>query len=168
MAILSNERDGRVLKKADVEELESPGLDGVAKSFQTQLVVETGGRVDRVSVGSACFLVGRDASCHLQIDSPTVSRRHCVIVLNTSETSIFDLGSRNGTFVNGRRLNLGESVDLAEGVQLRIGHVWFSVQRDASSVRFEQETEFGKELQFLSCDSSVLELPRHVNELTST
>lgn len=48
---------------------------------------------------------GRDASCSVVLSDPSVSRQHCQIVQFDNGTfSIVDLGSKNGTFVNGRRI----------------------------------------------------------------
>ena len=47
-------------------------------------------------------LVGRDRDCAIRIDSATISRRHASIVVKTEETTIEDLGSKNGTQVNGQ------------------------------------------------------------------
>ncbi len=51
------------------------------------------------------FLIGRSAECSLILDSMEVSRRHASI--NTAEGSLYinDLGSQNGTFLNGAALD---------------------------------------------------------------
>jgi DNA-binding winged helix-turn-helix (wHTH) protein len=46
-------------------------------------------------------LVGRDRECTIRIDSTTISRRHARIVVTSGETTVEDLGSKNGTEVNG-------------------------------------------------------------------
>jgi predicted component of type VI protein secretion system len=48
------------------------------------------------------FCIGRDSSCDWQTDFLIVSRRHAAIVVNEKRVLVRDLGSRNGTFVNGR------------------------------------------------------------------
>jgi DNA-binding winged helix-turn-helix (wHTH) protein len=48
--------------------------------------------------------VGRDRDCTVCVDSHTVSRRHARIVVTAEETTIEDLGSKNGTLVNGDRV----------------------------------------------------------------
>ncbi|MBO9513128.1 MAG: FHA domain-containing protein [Variovorax sp.] len=47
-------------------------------------------------------LVGRDASNDLRIDHPQVSRHHVEFRVEGATTWLIDLGSRNGTLVNGR------------------------------------------------------------------
>jgi hypothetical protein len=59
--------------------------------------------------------VGRLRSAHVQLDDDSVSRMHCII--ETSPLSVFDLGSRTGTRVNGeliskRMLRAGDRIDI--------------------------------------------------------
>ena len=49
-------------------------------------------------------LVGRDRDCAVRIDSGTLSRRHARVDVTAAETRLEDLGSKNGTFVNGQRV----------------------------------------------------------------
>ncbi|NBU48229.1 MAG: FHA domain-containing protein, partial [Flavobacteriales bacterium] len=52
------------------------------------------------------IIVGRNPNCDVLINNPSVSRQHAVIErVSQSEYSIKDLGSLNGTFVNGRRIS---------------------------------------------------------------
>ena len=65
------------------------------------------------------FLIGRDETATLQVPSSRVSRQHAVILCEGSALRIKDLGSTNGTFVNGRRvetalLNDGDILTLAD------------------------------------------------------
>lgn len=50
------------------------------------------------------FVVGRDVACDLSLSSRNVSKRHAEVLATTGATLIRDLGSTNGTFVNGRRI----------------------------------------------------------------
>ena len=49
-------------------------------------------------------VLGRDASADVALHDSTVSRRHVAITVDDSRITIRDLGSKNGTFVNGVRL----------------------------------------------------------------
>jgi DNA-binding winged helix-turn-helix (wHTH) protein len=63
--------------------------------------------------------VGRDRDCAVRIDSPTLSRRHARIVVAGGETTVEDLGSKNGTQVNGRRIR--QPVALKDSDEIQVG-----------------------------------------------
>ena len=52
----------------------------------------------------ACVLIGHDRGMAVSLDDDTVSSRHASLTLSSDGASIEDLGSRNGTFVNDRRI----------------------------------------------------------------
>ncbi len=54
--------------------------------------------------GKAVMIVGRDEGCDITIDAPQVSRRHARLRRGAGGLTIEDLGSANGTFVNGHKV----------------------------------------------------------------
>src|SRR4029079_16250015 len=88
----------------------SPRTDPMA-----QLIVLTGPAAQRrLEIGSEERLViGRDEGCNLVLDDSKVSRRHAYLQEIDGGVEVGDLGSSNGTFVNGRRLE--RPVNLAAG-----------------------------------------------------
>ena len=61
--------------------------------------------------------LGRSLSADIEIDEPSVSRRHALIVRQDGQTLLLDDGSRNGTWHNGVRvdravLSDGDTIDL--------------------------------------------------------
>ena len=66
-------------------------------------------------------VVGRDPDCAVRIDSVTLSRRHAQIVVTNAEATIEDLGSKNGTHVNGSLVT--QPVALRDGDQIEVGSV---------------------------------------------
>jgi EAL domain-containing protein (putative c-di-GMP-specific phosphodiesterase class I) len=81
---------------------------------------EPGGPLRRVPITRYPFRVGRAAGADLVIYCPRVSKAHAEIVQEEDDLCIVDLGSTNGTFVNGRRvedralLSGGDIIHLAE------------------------------------------------------
>jgi DNA-binding winged helix-turn-helix (wHTH) protein len=67
--------------------------------------------------------IGREGSrANIVIDDPTVSRRHAVISAEQDRVTVADCGSKNGTFVGGRRI-AAQPVELLDGIELRVGSV---------------------------------------------
>jgi predicted component of type VI protein secretion system len=70
-------------------------------------------------------VVGRKKGCKIRIQSESVSRIHCSLVLADGRLTAKDLGSSNGTFVNGRRI---KEQELQAGDKLQVGVITFLVQ----------------------------------------
>jgi len=66
-------------------------------------------------------ILGRGTDSLVWIDAQSVSRRHARVMVASGLATLEDLGSKNGTFVNGVRL--GSPVALRDGDELRIGNV---------------------------------------------
>ena len=77
---------------------------------QLQRVADTG-ETEQAALESFPFTIGRNDDCDLQIESPKVSREHAVITRDLTGFTIRDLGSTNGTSVNGRRVDQAELND---------------------------------------------------------
>jgi predicted component of type VI protein secretion system len=72
------------------------------------------------------LIIGREEDCHLRPTSGFVSRHHCVLLLDAYTLRIRDLGSQNGTFVNGRRIGKGEII-LLQGDMVSVGDLNFQI-----------------------------------------
>lgn len=73
------------------------------------------------------MIIGRKPDCELRIPTGDVSRQHCEIEVEGDELTVRDLGSSNGTYVNGKRI---AETTLEAGDELRVGPVQFVVQID--------------------------------------
>jgi DNA-binding winged helix-turn-helix (wHTH) protein len=80
----------------------------------------------RVTLTDGEHVVGRDPSVDIVLESTTVSRRHARIRISAIDVTLEDLGSRNGSFVSGRRVE--GTVKIADGDNLRFGRVPVSVR----------------------------------------
>lgn len=78
-----------------------------------------------VAVASSPFVIGRGTSATLTIASPTVSSSHAELRIEGEELRVRDLGSTNGTFLNGIRVVSETSV--RSGDLLQIAEIVFRV-----------------------------------------
>ena len=86
-----------------------------------QLVVRKGPRPGHVySLTGSAMTIGRDPLADIVIDDPEISRQHARLTLTDSGYQVQDLGSTNGTYVDGKRLS-GETVALRNGQILMTG-----------------------------------------------
>ena len=84
------------------------------------LVVQTdGGAAARFDLGAALIAIGRAADNDVILDDPQVSRHHCQLKLQHGAYGFVDLQSRNGSTVNGQRV---EEIALADGDRIRVGN----------------------------------------------
>lgn len=74
----------------------------------------------RIALGSRC-LIGRHAACDVRVENPRVSTEHASVHWVGDRWELRDLNSRNGTFVDGRRLGAGERAVLAAGSAFSLG-----------------------------------------------
>ena len=58
----------------------------------------------KISLDRPRYLIGRNALCDIDIDHEWISRQHAILIRNERSTVIVDLKSRNGTYVNGKRV----------------------------------------------------------------
>ena len=80
------------------------------------------------------LIIGRE-NADLTVDDPEVSRRHAAVRLKAGQLEIEDLGSANGTFVNGSRIEA--PVEVGGGAKIRVGQTEFEV-RGVRPVRGEK------------------------------
>jgi serine/threonine-protein kinase len=93
-----------------------------------QLVVTAGPHTGREFIFDRpdSFLVGRAADAHFQLphDDPYFSRRHFLLEISPPRCRLTDLDSRNGTFVNGVRV---QSAELRDGDTIQAGQTAFLI-----------------------------------------
>ena len=84
--------------------------------------------------GAGTLTVGRSQQCDVSIDSGSVSRHHANFVIG-SDVEIEDVGSSNGTYVDGSRLPNNQRTRLGIGIPFLVGGVTLMVQTRAGSRR---------------------------------
>lgn len=80
--------------------------------------------------------IGRNPANEIQILDSSVSGFHCEILVSSTFVSIRDVGSRNGTFINGRRIT---KEMLEPGMALRLGMIDFDVEVPEVKVAIPQQ-----------------------------
>lgn len=74
-----------------------------------------------VELPSPVCILGRDPDCSVHLAEESVSKQHARLTCEAGQFSIDDLGSSNGTFVNGRRIHA--PAELRPGDLIRLGAV---------------------------------------------
>jgi len=88
--------------------------------------------VERVSfrlLPGSVKTIGRSAGAEFIVEAALVSRLHCQLTATAETLSVKDLGSTNGTFVNGKRV---KTAALREGDTLSVGRLELTVSRSTS------------------------------------
>jgi len=85
-----------------------------------KLVLITARGVKLVDLSGGRLTIGRSSKCDLSLDRPLLSRIHAVLSTGEDGFSIRDLDSRNGTYVNGERI---DRTPLRHHDTIRIGDV---------------------------------------------
>jgi pSer/pThr/pTyr-binding forkhead associated (FHA) protein len=87
------------------------------------------GNIVEVALGNTEVLIGRSPQCHVVLASPDVSRQHASIRLWGDDYVIKDLGSENGLYVNGQRVEIAV---LRDGDVIRVGSCEIHVRQSIS------------------------------------
>ena len=83
------------------------------------------GKTQTIPLGTAPKIIGRDERADIVVDSRAVSLQHCSVAALPGGVRLQDLGSTNGTHVNGVRVT---DTVLKNGDQLRVGDLTFLVE----------------------------------------
>jgi pSer/pThr/pTyr-binding forkhead associated (FHA) protein len=78
-----------------------------------------------VSINQQEFVIGRGADCDLRLRDTEISRHHCIIRVGADEAALVDLGSSNGTYLNGQHVR--SQAPLHSGDELRLGSATFVI-----------------------------------------
>jgi DNA-binding winged helix-turn-helix (wHTH) protein len=87
--------------------------------------------VKRVTLPQGETIIGRGGDASIHLDSPSVSRHHAKMTVEGERVTVEDLGSRNGTLVNGLRIYA--PIELRHGDEVRFGLLTFLLSVGLSS-----------------------------------
>lgn len=137
------------------------------------LIVETGKhKGKRLKLPEGETVVGRDPEAQVRIASNEVSRRHCLLIAEGERLRVRDLGSSNGTFVNG--VPIQSDYELQPGDLLVIGPMGFrfpgptSAEAVPPATAVPRKAAAGKEKDNLSDDEIALWLADGSSEQISS
>jgi pSer/pThr/pTyr-binding forkhead associated (FHA) protein len=102
------------------------------------IVAGTGGAVDLAVDITSGFdqILGRDAAADITLPDPAISRRHARLYCGADGVWLEDLGSTNGTYINGDRLTV--PYRLRDGDEVRLGNclaTFHGVQNEADATQ---------------------------------
>ena len=89
------------------------------------LLISVGPPQQTVVLNALPAMIGRDATADVCLDDSWICRYQCIVDEDGDSLQVLDLGSRTGTFVNGKRIQRAE---LQHGDTLTIGRSDFFVQ----------------------------------------
>jgi pSer/pThr/pTyr-binding forkhead associated (FHA) protein len=101
--------------------------------MQVTLLVRAPKKPEKRVLVESDVVIGRGKDCNLQVLSNDVSRQHCRLVIGESGVAIRDLGSGNGTFLNGQKTKPNTNASLITGDIVRIGPLVIKVEFPATS-----------------------------------
>ncbi len=94
-----------------------------------QLVIQTGPDTGKVfMIDRPLLVIGRQAGCEILLGDPQISRRHLQIESRNGQDYVTDLGSANGSSLNGQQLIPNQPQPIKPGDLIRFGTTSIAVQ----------------------------------------
>jgi pSer/pThr/pTyr-binding forkhead associated (FHA) protein len=101
------------------------GGDKILEREATRYRVRAYGRA--ALLGEDEVVIGRSPYCTFVLDQDTLSRLHATLQMAGEEIELTDLGSSNGTFVNGERIQAPVKVKPGDDIRLGTARIWLEV-----------------------------------------
>lgn len=103
--------------------------------MKAQLMVVVGNPEGKIiPLAIAQFKIGRGEGCQLRPNSDQISREHAMFEVTSDSVFLQDLGSRNGTELNGKKLNAHDPSRLKNGDLVKVGSLTFAVSIEGVAV----------------------------------
>ncbi len=126
--------------------------------MKLSLVVLEGQAKGKQILVSQPFVIGRDSRSNLRPVSLAVAARHCELLIREERAFVKDLGSTNGTFVNGEQVECERQLN--DGDLLRIGPIEFEVGLETADPASGPAPPGAKAFRWSSLRLASLEEPR--------
>ena len=132
----------------------------------TKLIVATGKSAGRsIAVKKNTLLIGRAEECDIRPLSEDVSRRHAAVHVGPADVWVEDLGSRNGTFVNGDKIT--GKTKVASGDLIRVGALELTVSCSEPAPKEEGEDDVSKWLMADDSPAGMFDTTRSLRATTA-
>ena len=108
--------------------------------MKVSLVVLTAGKASgqTIQVQQNLFVIGRDPQCQLRPASPSISKKHCALLIKNGQVLLRDFESTNGTFINDQPVK--QDVTVNNGDVLKAGPLQFRVVIEGKPVAVDKPT----------------------------
>ncbi|HEY5821353.1 MAG TPA: FHA domain-containing protein [Propionibacteriaceae bacterium] len=126
VSVIRSDLFGRTVPTADQpqpRELENPPPPqkkskrqrGAPRIFRIVQGAQTG---ESAELAAGVIMIGRGADCQIILDDDYVSTRHARVVSGENGIYVEDLGSTNGSYVNGQRITAPTTITLSDTVRI--------------------------------------------------
>ena len=97
-----------------------------------EIVVNDGGKISSFDLENTIVSIGRSSDNDIQLKDKYTSRNHMILWGAGGRFFVKDLGSENGTFVNGRQIPSGKVVELYQSQSVLVGKSLVSLRQGES------------------------------------
>ena len=97
-----------------------------------QIVVNDGGKISSFDLENTIVSIGRSSDNDIQLNDKYTSRRHLILWGENNRFFVKDLGSKTGTYVNGRQIPHDKVVELRESQSIFLGKTLISLRSGKS------------------------------------
>jgi pSer/pThr/pTyr-binding forkhead associated (FHA) protein len=121
-SVVRSDLFGRAVASSSGQQLQTPDRPRRQRRAkgQPRVMTITNGPTagTQAELAGGMIMIGRGADCQLMLDDDYVSTRHARVVSGDNGVYIEDLGSTNGTYVNGMRITAPTTITLQDTVRI--------------------------------------------------
>jgi len=104
-----------------------------ALNLEYPIIIANGGQLDGQQwVLTDHILIGRGEDCNIVVNDRQVSRHHAIFGFNNGVSRIEDLGSKNGTYINGERITGSQKLFEKDEIQIAFFQSFLYLESDAT------------------------------------
>ncbi len=119
------EQSGRTMVYSTASRVAEPLEERARTRHETALLLLDG---KRLVIGPVGITMGRSRQCDVMLDDPNVSRTHAEIRARGGSWVLTDLGSTNGSRLNGRRIDGSEVIKPGDEIEVGTSRIQFELE----------------------------------------